>query len=81
MSDIGIVGAGSFGTALAISLASENKNVTLWARSQSQVEEMIKFNENKKFLLSGNLKLISSIIFLQNFINEYFEGLKKPFAP
>jgi glycerol-3-phosphate dehydrogenase (NAD(P)+) len=50
MSDIGIVGAGSFGTALAISLASENKNVTLWARSQSQVEEMIKFKENKKFL-------------------------------
>ena len=50
MSDIGIVGAGSFGTALAISLANENKNVTLWARSKSQIEEMLKFNENKKFL-------------------------------
>jgi glycerol-3-phosphate dehydrogenase (NAD(P)+) len=50
MSDIGVVGAGSFGTALAISLSNENNNVTLWARSKSQIEEMREFNENKKFL-------------------------------
>ena len=50
MSDIGVVGAGSFGTALAISLSNENNNVTLWARSKSQIEEMRESNENKKFL-------------------------------
>jgi glycerol-3-phosphate dehydrogenase (NAD(P)+) len=50
MSDIGIIGAGSFGTALAISLAKENHNVNLWARSETQIKEMLELNENKKFL-------------------------------
>ena len=48
MSDIGIIGAGSFGTALAISLAKENHNVNLWARSETQIKEMLELNENKK---------------------------------
>ncbi len=47
MSDIGIIGAGSFGTALAISLAKENHNVNLWARSETQIKEMLELNENK----------------------------------
>ena len=50
MSDIGIIGAGSFGTALAISLAKENHNVNLWARSETQIKEMLELNENKNFL-------------------------------
>ncbi|MAT01360.1 MAG: glycerol-3-phosphate dehydrogenase [Rhodobacteraceae bacterium] len=50
MSDIGIIGAGSFGTALAISLAKENHKVNLWARSETQIKEMLELNENKKFL-------------------------------
>ena len=48
MSDIGIIGAGSFGTALAISLAKENHNVNLWARSETQIKEMLELNENKR---------------------------------
>jgi glycerol-3-phosphate dehydrogenase (NAD(P)+) len=37
---IGIIGAGAFGTALAIALGREGREVRLWARNASQVAEM-----------------------------------------
>ena len=37
---IGIVGAGAFGTALAVSLAREGKSVTLWSRDAAQCAAM-----------------------------------------
>ena len=40
MRKVGVVGAGAFGTALAISVASQNNNVILWGRSQAQMKEI-----------------------------------------
>ena len=37
---IGVVGAGAFGTALAVALSREGRAVTLWARDAGQVAEM-----------------------------------------
>ncbi|HHS94607.1 MAG TPA: NAD(P)-dependent glycerol-3-phosphate dehydrogenase [Rhodobacterales bacterium] len=39
MSKISVIGAGAFGTALAISLARDGKDVTLWARDPGDMEE------------------------------------------
>lgn len=40
MTGIAILGAGAFGTALAISLAAAGRSVTLWTRDAAQAEEM-----------------------------------------
>lgn len=37
---IGVLGAGAFGTALAVLLAREGRDVTLWARDAAQVDRM-----------------------------------------
>ena len=50
MRKVGVVGAGAFGTALAISIASQNNSVILWGRSQAQMQEMKDLNENSRFL-------------------------------
>ncbi|MBR5229948.1 MAG: NAD(P)H-dependent glycerol-3-phosphate dehydrogenase [Firmicutes bacterium] len=50
MKKIGVIGAGSFGTALAIILAKKGNQVTLWARNTCQIEEMKESRENKKYL-------------------------------
>ena len=55
MSGIGVVGAGAFGTALAISLANSNRQVTLWARDQSRATEMQKTRENARYLPGAKL--------------------------
>jgi glycerol-3-phosphate dehydrogenase (NAD(P)+) len=47
---ISILGGGSWGCALAIALSKEGKDVTLWVRSHSQYEEMVKEKTNKKYL-------------------------------
>ena len=44
---ISVIGAGAFGTALAISLARADTAVTLWARNPHHATEMEKFRENK----------------------------------
>ncbi|GHC51470.1 NAD(P)H-dependent glycerol-3-phosphate dehydrogenase [Neogemmobacter tilapiae] len=44
---IGIVGAGAFGTALGVALASESRDVVLWARDATQVADMASIRENK----------------------------------
>ncbi len=44
---IGILGAGAFGTALAVALARNGKPVTLWARNTDHVTEMIRVGEHR----------------------------------
>ena len=48
--NIGVIGAGSFGTALAMILSNKGHNVTVWARNRAQVEQMSLTRENKKYL-------------------------------
>lgn len=46
MTDISVFGAGAFGTALAISLAADGRNVKLIARDRSHAGEMARVREN-----------------------------------
>ena len=51
MSRIAVIGAGSWGTALAISLARQNRHqLTLWAHSPSHADEMAERRENARYL-------------------------------
>lgn len=50
MSDIAILGAGAFGTALAVALARDGQDVTLWARDPVQAEAMRGTRENRRHL-------------------------------
>lgn len=45
-----VIGAGSWGTALAIQLARAGHAVTLWARDPAHVREMSETRENKRYL-------------------------------
>lgn len=47
---IGVMGAGAFGTALAITLADAGRSVTLWARSGDQARAMAKARCNQAYL-------------------------------
>jgi glycerol-3-phosphate dehydrogenase (NAD(P)+) len=48
--NIGIIGAGSFGTALAIHLAKSGHPVTLWAYEKSVIESVNSIHENTTYL-------------------------------
>ena len=48
--EIGILGAGSWGTALAIHLAGSGFNVKLWAQRPELVQELSSTRENKTYL-------------------------------
>lgn len=50
MSAILVAGAGSFGTALAVVLAQDDRDVTLWARNREHVAEMRHTRENTRRL-------------------------------
>jgi len=43
---VAVLGAGAFGTALAISLAGDGRPVTLWSRNADQADAMAKTREN-----------------------------------
>ena len=47
---IGVVGAGAFGTALAIALADAGKRVELWCRNSEQAATMTQVRENPRYL-------------------------------
>lgn len=47
---IAVVGAGAFGTALAISLVSTGQKIVLWGRDAKQIEEASQIRENKQRL-------------------------------
>ena len=50
MSRIVVLGAGSWGTALAVHLARDGRAVCLWARDEALVEEMIASAANTRYL-------------------------------
>jgi glycerol-3-phosphate dehydrogenase (NAD(P)+) len=52
---IGVAGAGAFGTALAIALAQDGREVTLWARDAAQVQAMRQTRRNAARLPDGLL--------------------------
>ncbi|MEZ5709987.1 MAG: NAD(P)H-dependent glycerol-3-phosphate dehydrogenase [Blastomonas sp.] len=47
---VGVIGAGAWGTALAQVLASDGRDVLLWAREHDLVEEINHFHRNTPFL-------------------------------
>ena len=47
---IGIIGSGSWGTALAISMANTGKTVALWARREQLVQELRETRKNEVYL-------------------------------
>jgi len=49
---IGVVGAGAWGTALALTAARAGRDVTLWARDQSTVSEIRSRRQNSRYLPS-----------------------------
>src|SRR5437773_2293226 len=54
-SPIAIIGAGGWGTALAITMARQGKNVRLWAYEPYVVETMIATRENPLYLPSARV--------------------------
>lgn len=50
MKRVGVIGAGSWGTALAITLADNGHDVRIFARNKKQVEDLIEDRENRKYL-------------------------------
>src|SRR5699024_1937951 len=62
---IGVLGGGSWGTALAILLANKGIDVDIWIRNENQVQDMLKYRENKKYLpdvkLPGNLNITNDM--------------------
>ena len=44
---IGVVGAGAFGTALAVALARDGRQVVLWARDPAKVAEIGQSRRNE----------------------------------
>lgn len=71
MDKIGILGGGSWGTALSVLLANKGKSVDLWIRNEEQFEEMFSLRKNSKYLsnvlLPKNLNIVND---LQNTILE-----------
>lgn len=53
--DIGVLGAGAFGTALAIALAQAGRRVTLWSRDPAQAAAMATTRENAARLPGARL--------------------------
>ncbi len=47
---VAVVGAGSWGTAIALVLAGKDFDVSLWVYDDSEISEMEKYRENKLFL-------------------------------
>lgn len=64
--DIGVVGAGSFGTALACLLIKNGHNVTLWGYDKEDIINMQNTRENKKFLEGVLLDLNLNLTYNEN---------------
>jgi len=62
---ITVLGAGSYGTALAICLARNGHKTLLWGRDANQVEDMVSARENAKYLAGcpfpDSLELVSDL--------------------
>jgi glycerol-3-phosphate dehydrogenase (NAD(P)+) len=60
-----VLGAGSWGTALAIRLAKNNHDVTVWAREKEKAELINSTHENSEYL--PDIKIPDSIVFTADF--------------
>ena len=47
---LAVIGAGSWGTALAIQLARNGSNVTLWGHQDDEVAALLRDRENRRYL-------------------------------
>ncbi len=47
---VAVIGAGSWGTAISLVLASKGYHVALWVYDKSEIPEMVNYRENKLFL-------------------------------
>jgi glycerol-3-phosphate dehydrogenase (NAD(P)+) len=65
MDNVAVLGAGSWGTALAIVLADNGHNVSLWGRRKDQVDEINNDHKNEKYLpgvvLPENIKATTEL--------------------
>ncbi len=65
MEKIGVLGGGSWGTALSILLSNKGKDVELWVKNEQQYEGIRKSRENSKYLpgiiLPENLKVLNDL--------------------
>ena len=59
--DIGVIGAGSWGIALAYLLANNGHDVTVWSRSESTVEKLKNYHGNEDKL--PGVKLPESVVY------------------
>ncbi|MBQ1401285.1 MAG: NAD(P)H-dependent glycerol-3-phosphate dehydrogenase, partial [Firmicutes bacterium] len=50
MKKIGVIGAGSWGTALAVTLSDKGHSVRIWDLDKEHLESMDKYRENRKYL-------------------------------
>lgn len=55
MEHIAILGAGSWGTALAVHLGRKGYNVKLWGRNPEHIDSIIRESQNKRYLPNINL--------------------------
>lgn len=60
MQHVAVLGAGSWGTALAIHLAQQGYEVRLWARNPEHVDSLSSHRENRRYL--PGIKLESTIV-------------------
>ena len=65
MEKVVILGSGSWGTGLAVSLANHYEALTLWCRNAEQAADMKAFRENRKYLpkvhLSENIQIATDL--------------------
>lgn len=65
MEKVVILGSGSWGTGLAVSLANHYETLTLWCRNAEQAEDMKTFRKNSKYLpkvhLSDNIQITTDL--------------------
>ena len=65
MSRISVIGAGGWGTAISVMLATYGHEVMLWSRFQSDIDELLRTRENKRLLkgvkIPDNVKMSSDI--------------------
>jgi len=62
MKTIGVIGAGSFGTSLAMVLSRKGYNVKLWGRKKAQLELMRETHENPDYLPGIKLPVEMGIV-------------------
>ena len=58
MAKVAVLGAGSWGTALAQVLAVNGNDVLLWGRDKEQMAEVAAKHENKKYLPNISLTIL-----------------------